>query len=404
MDIKGTCAPRFAEIKEEFERNFEARGEVGASVCVTVKGEAVVDLWGGIADPATGRPWARDTIGVVWSCTKGAAALVAHMLVSRGELDLDAPVSRYWPAFAASGKEAIPVRYLLSHQAGLAVLREPIPEAGLCDWQLVIDRLAAQAPLWEPGTRHGYHATTFGHLIGEVVRQISGRSIGAFFRDEVAEPLGLDFWIGLPPQHEPRVAPTIPASPPGPGVALSRFYRVAMSDPTSVPGMVLHNSGAMLTPGFIDTRAVHAAEIPALNGVTNARGLAGMYRALAGSGGGLVSPDVLSVMSAVSSATSIDATLQVPTRFSLGFMKSMNNRHLGPGDQDSVILSEEAFGHAGMGGSLGFADPRAHLSFGYTMNRQGMTIGVEARGQSLIDATYRSLGYRPPARGGGWQA
>jgi CubicO group peptidase (beta-lactamase class C family) len=399
--IGGTCDERFAGVRAEFERNFAERDEVGASVCVTLGGETVVDLWGGIADAATGRAWECDTIGVVWSCTKGATALCAHVLVSRGELSLDAPVAHSWPEFAKQGKDAITVRMLLAHQAGLAAFREPIPDDGYCDWEFVVDRLAGQEPLWQPGARHGYHALTFGHLVGEVVRRVSGQSLGAFFRSEVAQPLGLDFWIGLPEEHEARVAPTIAATP-GPGVALPSFYQVALTDPASVPGMVLLHSGSLLLPGFIDQRAAHTAEIPSANGVTNARGLAGMYAAVANPGRGLVDDEAIATMGAVASATSVDATMLVPTRWALGFVKSMDNRHLDGADRDGVVLAETAFGHVGMGGSLGFADPGAGLSFGYTMNRQGLAVGLDARGQSLVDATYEAVGYRRPSRGGSW--
>src|SRR4051812_47469989 len=275
MAVEGTCEPRFAAVREEFERNFAERGEVGASVCITLDGETVVDLWAGVADPESGRAWQRDTIGVVWSSTKGAAALCAHVLASRGELDLDAGVSSYWPEFAKNGKDGVPVRFLLTHQAGLAALREPIPEGGLCDWDLVVDALAAQEPLWEPGTRHGYHALVFGHLVGEVVRRVSGRSLGTLFRDEIAEPLGLDFWIGLPEAHEARVAPNLSATP-DPSAPLATFFPVALTEPTSIAAMVLMNSGGFLMPGAINDRRMHAAEIPAANGITNARGLAGM--------------------------------------------------------------------------------------------------------------------------------
>src|SRR5438067_5642402 len=222
--VEGTCERRFSEVREEFERNLAERDEVGASVCVTVDGETVVDLWGGIADPATGRRWERDTIGVVWSCTKGATALCAHMLVSRGELGLDRRVTDYWPEFGKNGKGDVTVRMLLAHQAGLAAHREPLPEGGLTDWDLAVDLLAAQEPWWEPGTRSGYHALTFGHLAGELVRRISGHSLGTFFREEIAEPLGLDFFIGLPESEFARVAPTIPAEPPTDPAQLPRFY------------------------------------------------------------------------------------------------------------------------------------------------------------------------------------
>ena len=405
MAVEGTCEPRFAEVRDEFERNLAERGEVGASVCVTIDGETVVDLWGGVADPATGRQWDRDTIGVVWSCTKGAAALCAHMLVARGQLDLDAPVTDYWPEFGKNGKDAVTVRMLLSHQAGLAAIREPLPEGALTDWDLVCDLLAAQEPLWEPGTRNGYHALTFGHLAGELVRRITGRSVGRFFREEVAEPLGLDFWIGLPEEHEARVAPTIPADPPASEEDVPTFFVKALTEPTSIQGLVILNSGGLMVPGAIDTRAVHAAEIPAANGVANARSLAGMYRplALGGEADGvrLVDEATLADMSRVAVATGQDATILYPTRFGLGFMKSIDNLALG-GIENSVLLTEEAFGHAGMGGSLGFADPRARLSFGYSMNKQGGGLGMNARGQALVDAVYRALGYRQPDGGGIW--
>ena len=403
--VGGSCADDFAAVREEFDRNFAERGEVGASVSVTVDGETVVDLWGGAADPATGRPWERDTIGIVWSCTKGAVALCAHMLVSRGQLDLDAFVPEYWPEFAKNGKERVTVRMLLAHQAGLAAIRDPLPEPGLLDWDLVVDMLAAQEPLWPPGTQHGYHALTYGHVVGEIVRRISGRSLGSFFRDEVADPLGLDFWIGMPAEHDERVAPIIPVEPPAAQDEVSEFFAKAMADPTSIPALVALNSGGMLFPGVIDRREVYGAEIPAANGIANARALAAMYRplALGGSVDGvdLLDEDTLAEATRVASASSVDATLGVPTRFALGFMKAMDNRSL-PGN-DSVLIAEDAFGHAGYGGSVGFADPVARMSFGYSMNKQGQGLGVNERGHALVDAVYRTLGYTRPERGGIWR-
>jgi CubicO group peptidase (beta-lactamase class C family) len=405
MSIEGFCEPRFARVREEFERNFAERGEVGASVCVTLDGEPVVDLWGGQADPAAGRAWDRDTIGHVWSATKGATALCAHMLASRGQLDLNAPVARYWPEFAKNGKESVLVRHLLNHQAGLPAVRDPLPAGCFYDWSLMVDALAREEPFWRPGTRNGYHALTFGYLVGEVIRRVDGRTLGAFFRDEVAGPLGLDFWIGLPPEQEGRVAPTIPAAPPGPGDPVPSFYVAALTDPTSVQALVLANTGGyMLLPGESDTRTAHAAEIGAVGGISNARGLAGMYRALALGGAPLVDPDQLAVMGAVSSATSVDAVLLVPSRFTLGYVKTADNRYLPLADREGVLMSEEAFGHVGMGGSHGFADPRARISFGYTMSRQGTGLGVNERGQSLIDAVYAAIGYRRVGDGGPWYA
>jgi CubicO group peptidase (beta-lactamase class C family) len=408
MTVQGTADPRFAAVREEFERNFGDRDEVGASVCVTVDGRTVVDLWGGIADPGTKAPWNEDTVAVVWSCTKGATALCAHMLAARGVIDLDAPVARYWPEFAKGGKDGVTVRMLLNHQAGLAALREPIPENGLCDWDAVVEALARMEPLWEPGTRNGYHALVFGHLVGEVVRRVTGHSLGTFFRTQVAEPLGLDFWIGLPEEHETRVALNISPDPPAPGQPLPEFYTAAMTDPTSLPGMVVWNSGGILVPGAVNTCEVHAAEIPSANGITNARGLAGMYRplALGGEFNGvrLVPEDAIPAMGAVSAATAKDAVMLVPTRWATGFLKGSDNHHLAPGQKDSVILSEEAFGHLGNGGSLGFADPKARLSFGYAMNRLGGGVGLDERGQALVNAVYRTLGYRRAASGGMWYA
>src|SRR5204863_2581653 len=223
------------------------------------------------------------------------------------------------------------------------------------------------------------------------------------FREEVAEPLGIDFWLGLPEEHEHRVAPTIPAPPPGPGDPVPSFYVAALTDPTSVQALAIGNSGGyMIMPGESDSRAAHAAEFGAVGGLTNARGLAGMYRPLAEDGGPLVSPDQLALMSTVTAATSVDAVMLIPTRFSLGFVKNADNRHLPTGDRDSILMSEEAFGHIGMGGSLGFADPRARLSFGYTMNAQRFGIAIDERCQSLIDAVYPALGYRRVGDGGFW--
>lgn len=393
--IKGTCDPKFQSIADEFERNFHERGEVGASVSLTIEGETVVDLWGGIADLETQKPWEEDTVSIVWSCTKGATALCAHILSSRGELDLNAPVTKYWPEFGQAGKEKITVKMLLNHQAGLAAIRKPLPDGAYGDWDTMVRALEEEAPFWEPGTRNGYHALTFGWLVGEVVRRVSGKSLGQFFQDEVAKPLNLDFWIGLPEKIEPRVAKMILADT----EQDSPFYQ-AMLEPNSVQSFVFNTGGLMEQ---FDTRKGHAAEIGAANGITNARSLARMYAPLANGGslGGNRLVDEASVikMSSVSSATGQDANLLVPTRFSLGFMKSVDNRNMPKGLQDSVILSEDAFGHAGNGGSIGFAAPAEKMSFAYTMNKMGAGITVNERGQNLIDAAYRSLGYTTDASG-----
>jgi CubicO group peptidase (beta-lactamase class C family) len=238
---------------------------------------------------------------------------------------------------------------------------------------------------------------------------VSGRSLGTFFRDEVAGPLGLDWWIGLPEELEPRVAVTIPVDPAQPGIALPSMYISAFSDPASLQGLQIINSAGYMLPGEADTRQAHAAELGSVGAITHARGLAELYRplALGGEFDGvrLVDAGQLAKMGAVASAVDVDAVVMVSSRFSLGFVKSIDNRRFpSPADQEGIVLSEEAFGHAGFGGSLGFADPRARLSFGYTMNRMGSGLGLNDRGQSLVDAAYRSLGYRQPAGGGSWFA
>ncbi|HTU20861.1 MAG TPA: serine hydrolase domain-containing protein [Gemmataceae bacterium] len=390
--MQGTCDARFREVGEELARNFAERGEVGASVCVMIEGRTVVDLWGGIADRHTRRPWDKDTIGLVWSSTKGATALCAHMLISRGLLDLDQTVASYWSEFAQAGKDGITVRMLLDHQAGLPAIRQPLKPGGLYDWQYMTDMLAAETPFWEPGTRQGYHATTFGHLVGELVQRVSGRPFDVFFREEVAGPLGLDFHIGLAEEHEPRVTPTIRADPPPRGEPPSRFLTLMAAEPASIQALTVKNTGRRASVGDHDSRAAHRAVLPSQGGITNARGLAGMYAPLAQGGGSLVDADTLRQMSAVSSAVGIDATLLVGLRIALGFWKSSDNRQGPPGARDSILLSEEAFGHPGMGGSVGFADPGAKMAFGYTMNKQGRGLCLNERGQSLIDAVYRALG------------
>jgi CubicO group peptidase (beta-lactamase class C family) len=394
---EGTCKPGFERVAEAFRQNFDGKGEVGASVCLTVGGETVVDLWGGVADQKTGAPWTTDTVSIVFSCTKGATALCAHILASRGKLDLDAPVSELWPEFAKHGKERVTTRMMLDHSAAVPALRAKVKDSGPYEWDYMTALLADEEPFWPPGTRNGYHGFTFGWTVGEMVRRASGVSLGAFFQQEVAKPLGLDFWIGLPEAIEPRVAPIIPYIYKA-GEANTPFMIDLTTNPRSPAALFFFNVGAWRTGGA-NTRAGHAAEIGAANGITNARGLAGLYAPLANGGGPLVDRATLARMAEVSMATHDDATLRIPTRFALGFMKSMDNRKrslgaklFGP-DLDSVILGSAAFGHVGAGGSLGFADPAAGLSFGYTMNRMGPGLLMNERGQALVDAAYLSLGY-----------
>lgn len=388
MPVQGKVDPRFEAVRAAFHDNFSGRGEIGAAVAVLVDGRTVVDLWGGIADRASGRAWTADTLVPIFSCTKAATALCAHVLASQGRLDLDAPVARYWPEFAAAGKERIPVRMLLNHQAGLPAIDLPLAAEATYDCLRLTAALAVQAPYWPPGTVHGYHAMTFGWLVGEVVRRVTGKSLGRFFREAVAEPLGADLWIGLPAALERRVA-TVRMAPLQAGV--TPLLR-AILDRTSMVSKAFMNPVGLMTSGQINTRAFHGAEIPAANGIGSAMGLAAMYAPLACGGTwkgvGLVSQDVLRRLYRAESEGE-DLILLLPTRFTSGFMKTMDN-----GQQDSLILGPhtEAFGHAGAGGSIGMADPVARVAIGYVMNQLGVGTLLNERGQSLVNAVYESLG------------
>jgi CubicO group peptidase (beta-lactamase class C family) len=375
-------------VLEEFRRNFTERGEVGASLGVQVHGVPVVDLWGGLADQATGRVWERDTVCVVFSSTMGALALLAHLMASTGELDLSWPVSRIWPGYAQSGKAGTTISMLLDHSAGVPVLREPFKDGALEDWEYMIARIEAETPWWKPGSARGYHPLTFGYTVGEVLRRVGGMDLGDVLRTRLAEPLGLDFWLGLPAEIEPRVAPILlPTSRPGP----SPFDTAVRRDRGSIPNLFAFNSGTWPRAGF-NTRAGHLAQIGAAGGITNGRGLSGLYATVAAPQGGPVSWDRAGIARmARPFRTGQDRTLLIPTRFSQGFMLPVDNRtHHGPGS--SVLMGSEAFGHIGSGGSFGFADPAHGLSVGYAMNQQGPGLLGNERGEALVEQIYRSLG------------
>ena len=397
--IEGGCDSNFQAVLAAFADNFQARGEVGASVCLTLEGRTVVDRWGGRA-ALDGPAWERDTISVVFSCTKGASALCAHMAADRGRLDLDAPVTNYWPAFGQAGKEDALVSMMLDHSVGLPAVRAPMKTGAFYDYDYMVGMLEREAPFWKPGARNGYHGVTSAWTVGEMVRRSTGVRMGVFLRDEVTGPLDIDFWMGLPQEHEARVAPMI-AYPPDEAARGTRIARAMMADPQGPTALFMTNMG-----GFeVNSRAAHAAEIGSATGISNGRGLAQLYAPLANGGAlngmRLVGADTLTRMAQVSVATHEDATLAIPTRFSLGFMKSMDNRRLENAESCSAVLSEAAFGHVGAGGSIGFADPACAMSFGYSMNRMGLGILLNDRGQSLVDAAYASLGYRGNA-GGVW--
>jgi CubicO group peptidase (beta-lactamase class C family) len=395
----GTCHPDWAAVQAAFEENFRSRGEVGASVCIEVDGQRTVDLGAGIADISTGAPWTPETLSLVFSSTKGATALCAHLLLDRGELDLHAPVSRYWPGFRQAGKAGVTVAMCLDHSAGVPGFREPIKTDGFLDWDYVVERLEREQPFWEPGTRHGYHSMTFGWTVGELVRRVSGQSLGAFFQTEVAEPLGLDFWIGLPEEQERRVSALL--APVVDPVELAKMpaVKALAADPESSTAKSLDNTGGYgvfafddeTGRGVFDSREYHAAELGGSGGITTARGLAGMYSPLALGGAELLSKKQVMLMRRVSMATHRDEITHLPLRFGLGYMRATDCRHLPAGELLSMSLGDGAFGHPGAGGSIGFADPDHRMSFGYHMNQMGPAALIDQRAQSLIDAAYDCL-------------
>jgi len=405
--IEGHVAEGFEPVRLAFERNFAEHSEAGAACAVTVDGNLVVDIWGGSADPETGQPWTRDTIVNVFSTTKGMAALCAHILAERGILDYDAPVSEYWHEFGKAGKQNLPVRFLLTHQAGLPVVDEALPDNASLDWDLMVSALERQEPVWTPGEKQGYHAVTFGWLVGEVVRRASGaRSLGAFFADEVAGPLGIDFFIGTPesedhrvarlvrnqPQANVRAADSSAASKPAPPDedaqrAAMRARVQAMMAPDSILRRSLGYASPPLAPSNNDPRW-RRAEIPGANGHGNARALARVYGALARGGEidgtRLLSPETIR-RSAQEQVQSPDEVLLMVTRRALGYMLPV------PGTPDR--RGPNAFGHAGAGGSIGFADPDRGLGFGYTMNKMwsGGFMQPDPRAQGLVGAVNACL-------------
>ena len=384
VKIEGTCDPKFSRVKDTFAENFEKRGEVGAAAAVMLDGKSVVDIWAGYADREKTKPWTRDTLVNVYSTTKGVTAICAHRLADKGLLDIDAPVAKYWPEFAQAGKDKLPVRYLLSHRAGMAAVRKPLDDDALFNWNKMTTALAEQEPWWEPGTKHGYHALTFGHLVGEVIRRITGKTPGTYLRDEIAVPLGLDLHIGLDAKDDARTGDMIAMPPPGPGEP--NLFAEIMKNPESVTFKAFMNPPGGMRPGLVNTREWRAAEIPAANGHTTARSLAKLYGVLA-RGGELDGVRVMSkeqvAKCSIEQSHGPDALLMINTRFSLGFMMSQPGASLGP--------NPKSFGHPGAGGSLGYADPEAKIGFGYTMNKMHASLLIDPRAIALIDSVYASM-------------
>ncbi|MDW5323573.1 serine hydrolase domain-containing protein [Plantactinospora sp. KLBMP9567] len=386
--VSGTVAAGYEPVREAFLANFETRSEIGAAVSVYRHGREVVRLWGGTADPTTGRPWRAETLQVVYSTTKSVPAACAHLLVQRGQLDLDAPVAEYWPEFAAAGKAGIPVRWLLAHQAGLPVLDRPVSLAEALAWQPVVEALAAQAPVWEPGTAHGYHSLTYGWLVGEVVRRVSGRSLGTYFADEIGKPLGLDFWIGLPAGEAHRVSRLVeqPATGAAPE-AVPEQLREVLATYTDPASLLVRSVSVTDPPLDLADPATWAAEIPAVNGICTASSLARFYAGLIGEVDGIRILDAATLAAATAEqASGVDRVLMVPTRPALGFGLPL---------PDQSWWSPTAFGFPGHGGSLGYADPASGIAFGYVMNGLRVTMTPDPRTASLVEAV-RAVASRQP--------
>jgi CubicO group peptidase (beta-lactamase class C family) len=372
--IDGFARDRFAAVRAAFENNLATGADVGASFAATVDGEMVVDLWGGWADEARTRPWEKDTIVNVYSTTKTMTALCALMLADRGELDFDAPVARYWPEFAAAGKEKVKVSHLMAHSSGLSGWKEKITLEDVYDWDKMTSLLAAQAPYWEPGTQSGYHALTQGFLVGEVVRRITGRSLGTFFRQEIAEPLGADFHIGLPASEDDRVADLIP---PPPGTAIGD------GDQSELVANMSRNPGVNVLE--TRTRAWRGAEIPAGGGTGNARSIAQVHVILAN--GGMAQGKRFMSEAGCRKALELqiegtDLILGGPAKFGMGF---------GLPSAAVPLPNPNTIFWGGYGGSLVIIDMDAHATIAYAMNKMGATTTGDTRALGMAMAIWQGL-------------
>jgi len=386
VDVRGTVTPGFEAVRDVFVRNFEQRGERGAAVTLYHHGRKVVDLWAGTRDVDGTEPWAVDTVQIVRSAGKGIAAAVPLLLHQRGQVDLDAPVGTYWPEFKANGKERVLVRHLLAHRAGLAALDTVLTPQEAADGVSGPQAVAAQRPQWDPGTDHGYHAQTYSWLVGELVRRVTGRTIGRWVAEEIARPLGLDFWFGLPADEAHRIGRIGPVEPPpaeGGGALRVRPKRSvveAYNDPNSLTRRAF---GAIDPFPDENAPAYRAAELPASNGAATARGLARCYAAMIGEVDGhrLFAPATLTLARTEESAGP-DRVLVVNTRFGLGYMLH------GPA---APLLGPGSFGHPGRGGSLGFADPETGIAFGYVTNGLQKGVTADPRAQALVRAVRSAL-------------
>ena len=385
-ETHGRCDPSFERIRDAFDSNFRDQGEIGAAVYVRIGGRTVVDLWGGFKDEARTDSWDEDTLVNLYSVGKGVLATLTLMLIERGVLDLDKPVSDIWLEFAAGGKGGITLRTLLAHRGGLPAVRKRLPELAMLDWDLMCTELAEQRPYWEPDRAHGYHCNTFGFLVGEVIRRATGRDVGAALRDWVAGPLNADFWWGLPLAEHSRVAEVVAPNP-----VLTEPKQWALAFPPTGDEdhdlMVWHtyfNPSGLSGQGSVNTEGWRLAQIPSTNGHGTAKAVSAIYDALLHGGPGderWVGKGLLTEATRIHSDGD-DLILGRSTRFGLGFQRAQPKRSFGP--------NPESFGHWGYGGSLGFADPVAGVAFGYLTHRPGERWPPESA-QRLLDALYAGL-------------
>lgn len=379
VEVNGFYDDKFEKVKNAFARNFKSGLEVGASFAATIEGKFVMDIWAGHADANKTRPWEQDTIVNVYSTTKVMTVLCTLICVDRGLIDVDAPVAKYWPEFAQAGKENIPVKFLLSHTSGLSGFEEPLRPKDLYDWDKIVSRLAAQKPWWEPGTKSGYHALTHGYLLGELVRRVSGKSLGTFFREEVANPLKADFHIGLPEELDSRVGELIPPEM----LDLKKVGEELKFDTTM---LIRTLTNPTLSAEYSKKRAWRGAEIPAANGHGNARSVARITSALA-CGGEVDNVRLLSLKTIEKSIEEQnygpDLVLILPIRFGLGWGLTSKDMPIGP--------NSRTFYWGGWGGSLAVVDLDAKLSFSYVMNKMNSSLTGDIRTMRLVRALYKSL-------------
>ncbi|MGQ4432335.1 MULTISPECIES: serine hydrolase domain-containing protein [unclassified Streptomyces] len=386
MDVNGLVAEGFEPVREAFAANFEVRGDRGAAVSVYRHGHRVVDLWAGTKDVDGTAPWEQGTAQIVRSATKGVAAAALLLLAQRGQVDLDAPAAEYWPEYKAAGKEHTLVWHLLAHRAGVPVLDRPLTPDEAADPAFSAAAVAAQAPVWEPGADHGYHAQTYSWLTGELVRRVTGRSIGAWIADEIAGPVGADLWVGLPAAQAERVGRVAQLDTPAtdPGVLRTRPKRSvaeAYADPDSLTRRAF---GAITPMPDENDPAYRAAVLPASNGIATADGLARVYASLIGEVDGgtrLFTPETMR-LARTERSSGPDRVLVISTRFGLGYMLQ---------GSASPLLSETSFGHPGRGGALGFADPESGIAFGYVTNGFRKSVTADPRAQALVRAVRASL-------------